>query len=236
MEKSDPMLLVHAYCDDELDAVNALSFEARIASDPRLAAECERIRALKRSVDRLPRAPVPVSLRRTVEKMGSPGAARSSFRPTWTAMAASIVAACFLSAGTTWMVLSPGSQTLSEEVLGSHMRAMISQPVDVASSDRHTVKPWFNGKVTLAPKVPDFTAQGFPLLGGRVDVIGRTPVPALVYKRRQHLISLTAVPEVSKSLQLGSNKTSNGFNLVSWTEGALTYWAVSDVNSKDLEE
>jgi anti-sigma factor RsiW len=235
MEQSDPMLLVHAYCDDELDAVNALNLEARIAQDPRLAGQCERIRALKQAVGRMPRATAPGSLQRKVQSIGSKSAPRIVPRPSWRAMAASVLIAGAVSAITTWLVLAPADTVLAEEVIGSHIRAlMASQPVEVASSDRHTVKPWFNGKITLAPKVPDFAAEGFPLVGGRIDVVGRTAVPALVYKRRQHLISLTAVPK--PNLLIASSNTSEGYNLVTWHEGALTYWAVSDLNLKELEE
>src|SRR4051794_8567286 len=223
MEQSDPMLLVHAYCDDELDAVNALNFEARIAQDSRLAKECERIRALKQALGRLPRATAPASLQRKVQVIGSKSLPRHTARPSWAAMAASVLIVAALSVITTWLVLAPTQTVLAEEVIGSHMRAlMASQPVEVVSSDRHTVKPWFNGKITLAPKVPDFAAQGFPLVGGRVDVIGRTAVPALVYKRRQHLISLTAVPNAPGDMLLGSSRTTEGYNLVSWREGAVT--------------
>lgn len=237
MEQSDPMLLVHAYCDDELDAVNALSLEARIAREPRLAEECERIRALKQAVKRLPPATAPASLQRKIHSIAAKAASRHQLRPTWTAMAASVLIAGALSATTTWLVLAPANNVLAEEVIGSHMRAvMASQPVDVVSSDRHTVKPWFNGKTILAPKVPDFAAQGFPLVGGRIDVVARTAVPALVYKRRQHLISLTAVPNASANITFGSSRTTEGNNLITWQEGTLTYWAVSDVNLKDLEE
>lgn len=237
MEQSDPKLLVHAYCDDELDAVNALNFEARLAYEPKLAEECGRIRALKQAVGRLPPATAPASLHRKFESVAAKASPRKLSRPSWSAMAASVLITGALSATTTWLALAPADNILAEEVIGSHMRAlMASQPVEVVSSDRHTVKPWFNGKITLAPKVPDFTAQGFPLVGGRIDVIGRTAVPALVYKRRQHLISLTAVPNGSGHVPTATGRTTEGNNLVSWQEGALKYWAVSDVNVKDLEE
>src|SRR2546423_1708482 len=105
MEQSDPMLLVHAYCDDELDAVNALNLEARIAQDPRLADECERIRALKQAVDRMPRATAPASLQRKVLSIGAKAAPRHLSRPSWSAMAASVLIAGAVSAITTWLVL-----------------------------------------------------------------------------------------------------------------------------------
>ena len=101
-----------------------------------------------------------------------------------------------IASGATWFVLRPnGAEASAELVVASHMRALMApQPTDVSSSDRHTVKPWFNGRIPQAPRVVDLTDKGFPLVGGRIDVIGREPVPTLVYRHRQHLISLTAVP------------------------------------------
>jgi anti-sigma factor RsiW len=110
---------------------------------------------------------------------------------------------------------------------------MAPQPADVASSDRQTVKPWFSGRIPLAPRVVDLAQDGFPLIGGRVDVVNRTPVPSLVYGRRQHLISLTAVPNVS----IGSrtSQTVQGYNMIAWTAEGMTYWAVSDLNLEELQ-
>jgi anti-sigma factor RsiW len=110
---------------------------------------------------------------------------------------------------------------------------MASQPFDIASSDRHTVKPWFNGKLPESPRVVDLASQGFPLAGGRIDVIGLTPVPTLVYRHRLHVISLTALPA---RLGAASPRAIDGYNIVDWTDGDITYWAVSDVSAPDLEE
>jgi anti-sigma factor RsiW len=110
---------------------------------------------------------------------------------------------------------------------------MASQQVDVVSSDRHTVKPWFNGKLPQSPRVVDLAAQGFPLVGGRIDVIGLTPAPTLVYRARQHVISLTALPA---SLRAGATpRPLEGYNVVEWTDGPLAYWAVSDLAAPELE-
>ena len=119
-------------------------------------------------------------------------------------------------------------------VVASHVRALMApQPADVASTDQHTVKPWFNGKVPEAPRVVDLASEGFPLIGGRIDVIGRTPVPTLVYRRRQHLISLLAIPDGKDAGEL--RRAIAGYNIVTWTENGVRYWAVSDVNADDLD-
>jgi anti-sigma factor RsiW len=113
---------------------------------------------------------------------------------------------------------------------------MAPEPVDVVSSDRHTVKPWFNGRIPNSPRVVDLAKQDFPLVGGRIDVVGQTPVSTLVYRHAKHLISLTAMPAESR-FELGMTpRTVNGYNVVHWIENGVGYWAISDVATKELEE
>jgi anti-sigma factor RsiW len=229
----DPMLLVHAYVDGELDPANALEIERQMASDPRLAAERARVEALRRVLDeRLPREPLPPHLRARIESaIGS----RARTQPSWRALAASVVLAAGLASGSTWLAIAPGpAETTADLVVANHMRGlMASQPIDVTSSDRHTVKPWFNGKIPEAPRVVDLSRQDFPLVGGRIDVVHRTPVPTLVYRYQRHLISLTAVPAGSRAA--AGLKMIEGYNVLSWTDDGVTYWAVSDVTLKELE-
>jgi anti-sigma factor RsiW len=97
------------------------------------------------------------------------------------------------------------------------------------------VKPWFDGRIPVSPRVVDLSQQGFPLVGGRIDVIGRVPVPTLVYRRRQHLISLSSVPSNASAILEAVPHAIAGYNIVSWTNGGLTYWAVSDVAPADLD-
>jgi anti-sigma factor RsiW len=113
---------------------------------------------------------------------------------------------------------------------------MAPQPIDVASSDRHTVKPWFNGRIPQAPRVVDLAKQDFPLVGGRIDVVGETPVPTLVYVHGKHLISLTAVPDAGHADSAPVPNVANGYNMYRWVEGGVAYWAVSDVASADLDK
>jgi anti-sigma factor RsiW len=110
---------------------------------------------------------------------------------------------------------------------------MASQPIDVASSDRHTVKPWFNGRTIRSPRVVDLAKDGFPLVGGRIDVIARMPVPALVYRYQKHLISVTATQGTGTTAR---ERDADGYHLITWTDGDVTYWAVSDVGLHELEE
>jgi anti-sigma factor RsiW len=232
---TDPRLLVHAYLDGELDPANALDVERQLADDPALAAERERIEALRRVIaERLPRESPPPGLARRIEAtLGlRPAAARTASHPSWRALAASVAVAAFLGSGGTWLALSPGPAD-ADMIVANHMRALMApQPVDVGSSDRHTVKPWFNGRIPEAPRVVDLASEGFPLVGGRVDVIGRTPVPTLVYRRRQHLISLSEAP-AGRTAAMPPGQIA-GYNIVSWTDNGVTYWAVSDVAAADL--
>ena len=128
------------------------------------------------------------------------------------------------------------ADVVAEAIAASHMRAlMAAQPIDVASSDRHTVKPWFNGRIPESPRVVDLSGDGFTLVGGRIDVVGRVPVPTLVYRIRQHVISLSAVPASAAALPASGRGAIAGYNTLSWTDNGLAYWAVSDVAAPDLD-
>jgi anti-sigma factor RsiW len=105
----------------------------------------------------------------------------------------------------------------------------------VLSADQHTVKPWFEGHVDFAPPVPDLVAQGFPLVGGRLDYLDNRPVAALVYKRQQHVINLFVWPAPSDALRPASTVTRHGYNLVQWTTAGMTYWAISTLNAQETE-
>jgi anti-sigma factor RsiW len=227
-------LLVHAYVDGELDPANAIAIEQRIASQPALAAERARVEALRRALrERLPQEPAPAALREKVRR--TVGLTRQRAQPTWMAMAASLALAIFASSTGTWYAMqAPVGGSVPDAVIAGHLRALMApQPADVASSDRHTVKPWFSGRIPLAPRVVDLVQDGFPLVGGRVDVVNRTPVPSLVYSRRQHLISLTAVPNASAGIK--TSQTVQGYSMIAWTAEGMTYWAVSDLNLEELE-
>jgi anti-sigma factor RsiW len=235
---TNPRLLVHAYVDGELDPAHALEMERQFADDPALAAERDRVEALRRAIrEQLPLEAAPAGLARRIET--SVGLrrddARMSSHPSWRALAASVVLAVFLASGATWFALRPHpADATADMIVASHVRALMApQPFDVASSDRHTVKPWFNSRIADAPRVVDLADQGFPLVGGRVDVIGRAPVATLVYRLRQHLISLTAVP--GGRMIATTPREIAGYNILSWREDGTAYSAVSDVAAPDLE-
>jgi anti-sigma factor RsiW len=229
-------LLLNAYVDGELDPAHALEFERRLAESPTLAAERARIDALRGAMrERLPRDTASPELRRRVSALARPRPSVARWGSGWGSMAASIAVAFVAGSVATFVAVGPGSrEPVPELLVASHMRSlMASQPIDVASSDRHTVKPWFNGRLPQSPRVVDLGPQGFPLVGGRIDVIGLMPAPTLVYRARQHVISLTALP--AAQLPRGPIRPVDGYNVVEWTDGPLAYWAVSDLAAPELE-
>jgi len=238
----DLTLPVHAHLDGELDPTNAFAVEKRMSTDPTLAAECERIDALQQLMRKhLPRETPPPGLRRRVETAVGIQRPRARFAQTqfsWRALAASIVVTAFVAGSSTSVFLAPSrSDMVRTGILDAHIRSlMASVPIDVASSDRHTVKPWFNGRIPQAPRVVDLAKADFPLVGGRIDVVGETPVPTLVYAHRKHIISVTAVPNAGRSDSAPVLSVANGYNVYRWTEDGVAYWAVSDVASADLDK
>jgi anti-sigma factor RsiW len=237
-------LPVHAYLDGELDPANALAVEKRMSTDPALAAECARVDALQRLMRaHLPREMPPPGLRQRVETAIGMERRRNPFalsrtQPTWRALAASIVLTAFVAGGTTSMFLAPSQSDLERTgVVDAHIRSLMApQPIDIASSDRHTVKPWFNGRIPQAPRVVDLAKADFPLVGGRIDVVGEVPVPTLVYSHRKHLISVMAVPASGQPDAAPVRSEVNGYNMYRWTDDGVAYWAVSDVAPADLDK
>lgn len=154
------------------------------------------------------------------------------------ALAASFLLAIVLSSGTTWFFTASRTQDrLAEEIIASHVRSMQAEHLtDVTSTDQHTVKPWFGGKLDLSPPVVDLGAQGFPLVGGRLDYLDQRPVAALVYKHKQHVINLFVWTRTGSALAPALPTELQGYNLRHWQEGDMTLWAVSDVNGADLDE
>ena len=230
-----PNLLVHAYVDGELDAASALDLKQQIDADPAMAAEAANISALQGVLrSKLTPEQVPPGLRSRIRR--AVGLSRWRDRPTWGALAASIITAVLVSSSSTWLVLHNPAALIVNEIVDNHLGALIaSRPTDVSSSDRHTVKPWFGGKLSYAPKVVDLSPAGFPLVGARIDVVRKTPIATLVYQRRLHVISLSAVPSAVVLARLES-QNSNGYNIESWSENGTSYWAVSDLNAGELDE
>ncbi len=130
---------------------------------------------------------------------------------------------------------APGDEVAS--VLDGHLRSLVpGHLADVASTDQHTVKPWFAGKLDFSPPVVDGAADGFPLVGGRVDVIDGRNVAALVYSRRNHIINLFSRPLGAGEHVAEAAMERRGYNLLTWTDGSMRFWAVSDLNRPELDQ
>jgi anti-sigma factor RsiW len=155
------------------------------------------------------------------------------------AQAAALVIVAGLSSLVSWQLGESRARhnMLERDVVSAHARSLLQEsPVQVASSQSHTVKPWFNGRIEFAPSVKDLTDKGFPLVGGRVDVVGGQRVATLVYKRRLHVINVFIWPAADSTSPGTTRAAVQGYNTVSWTVGGLTYWAISDLNARELAE
>ncbi|HZP74773.1 MAG TPA: anti-sigma factor [Pseudolabrys sp.] len=152
--------------------------------------------------------------------------------------AAAVLVACIFTAGMTfWLTQESDTQALlAKDVMSAHMRSLLQDnAVQVASLDTHTVKPWFAGRLEYTPVVKDLSAEGFQLVGGRLDYVEGHRVAALVYRRRLHEISVFTWPE-SGGDTAPHRATVNGYNILSWTKGGMAYWAVSDLNDGELRQ
>jgi anti-sigma factor RsiW len=233
----DSQTMLHAYFDGELDAADSLAFEQSMAKDAALAGRYRSLLALRQLMrDSLPRPAVPGLLRaQMIERYARPAGPASA----WRTMAASLLIGAFLASGLTYALVAPRPQyRISEAILAAHQRSLLAaQPIDVASSDRHVVKPWLSAKLAASPAVVDLANQDFPLVGGRVDIVDSHAVATLVYRRREHLISLTAVPLATAAEAQAPEKagSSGGYATLRWQDGDFAYYAVADLPPADLQ-
>ena len=247
--RDDDELQMNAYCDGALDPASAIEFERRLAGDETLKARCNRLLSLRRTVRSLPQYGMPAGLQARVQaaldtdrlvqavRPGQAGPPVQAGRPrqrSWSfqALAAAAVFGAVIS-GSVMLTMEryDRTQDVAREVVAGHIRGLLApQPFDVASTDRHTVKPWFTSHLPESPPVPDLAAQGFVLVGGRVDVVGHDPVATIVYKHAKHTVSLTTLP-LGQSV---SDQAISGYNVRSWSDAEFTYIAVSDIPPEDL--
>lgn len=241
--------LIEAYLDEELDASLRVAVERHLAACP----DCSHVHAglLEQKADIKAAAPyfrAPANLRRSIRGALEQAAAEHSKPPALTAprrgmgitapwRGLAIAASLLLLISVFWNVIQMRPRTagseLADAIVTDHIRSLIgAHLLDVPSSDQHTVKPWFAGKLDFSPDVRDLSAQGFPLVGGRVEYLEGRRVAALVYQRRLHVINLFVWPAGPSGTEAPISR--NGYNLIHWTTGPMTYWAVSDVNAADL--
>jgi anti-sigma factor RsiW len=233
-------LLLNAYIDGELGPIEAARFERRLVKESGLAAEVDARRALRDRLRSGLAEDVPSDdLRRRI--LASVGGAEerkaSSWARSWSSLAASFLVGALLGGGLIFGALNDrGGEDVANQVVSAHIRALMApQSSDVASSDRHTVKPWFAGKLAFAPRVVDLSTQGFPLVGARIDVIGLEPVASLVYSKGKHLITVMEMPNPRGLTTPLKQHVEQGYQALTWSDGKITYWVVSDAASEELK-
>lgn len=242
-------LMLHGFVDGELDAIHSLQLEHHLRTCPQCADQLERLKAVKEVVGqkgvrwRAPdhvRAQVLAAISReaAIPATSADTTARRQSRqpfnllgfirqwmfiPSLAALAASL-----------FLVITPihNRSSIEDDVVAGHVRSLLANHLtDVATSDQHTVKPWFNGKLDFSPAVKD--VDGFPLLGGRLDYLNGHPAAALIYGRRNHIINVFTWPSAAKEEFAG---TRNGYHAESWYSDGMTFWAVSDLNDGELRD
>jgi mycothiol system anti-sigma-R factor len=241
-----PRTMIHGYLDGELDAVRAAEFERHLEQCPECVTALESQESLRSSLQRAELyEKAPAELRQKVLSSLRPAAGPIPFvaprRRAAVAQWLAIAAVLLLLLYSGWR-LFPGlgqknDQTaLAAQIVDAHLRSL--EPghlTDVISTDQHTVKPWFDGKLDFAPPVQDFAADGFPLTGGRLDVVGGRTVAALVYGRRKHFVNVFIWPS-SNPDAAPSSGAQQGYHWITWQKNGMAYWAVSDTAAADLDE
>ena len=237
---------IHAYLDGELDLARSLEVEQHIQ-------ECEvcesayRNQTLLRSAFKdsslYHSAPAKLEqrIRSSLRHEAKSEAGRRSFGWHWLPVGVAL-AFVLLMAFVIWRSvpgLRPsGDELLAQEIVSNHVRSLQldSHRADVTSSDQHTVKPWFDGKLDFAPPVRDFSSQGFPLSGGRLEYLNNRAVAALIYQRQKHYINLYIWPAEQSNATGEVAAKRQGYNLLHWTKSGMNYWAISDLNGVELQE
>ena len=234
--------VLHGYMDGELDAARAADFERHLISCADCVAVLEANESVRSSLQRAAlyeRAPTALRQKVRAQLGGTRAAVLPIKKPApwrWLAIAAAVL----LAASVAWRLLpglrSDNETTLASAIVDAHLRSL--QPghlEDVQSTDQHTVKPWFDGKLDFAPPVQDFVSQGFPLQGGRLDVVRGRTVAVLVYARRKHLINVFVWPTTEADSEPISG-AQLGYHWIDWRKGGMELCAVSDVSRDDLGE
>ncbi|HEY5066608.1 MAG TPA: anti-sigma factor [Xanthobacteraceae bacterium] len=233
-------ILLHALLDGELDAGHAREVEAHIAGCPACAAQLNTYREMSMAIAVADLGyAAPASLRRRIEaSLPQAQAPSPSRRSVLKGFAMGSAASAIAATGLVAIVLrNDDEQRIESEIVSAHLRSLqAGHLTDVVSTDQHTVKPWFNGRLDVAPPVIDLTAQGFTLIGGRLDYVDGRPIGAIVYRRRQHVINLFVAQTASTESRGPKMETIQGFNIRRWSDRGLNYWAVSDLAADELAE
>ena len=235
--------LIHPYLDGELDLVRSLEIEAHLNDCQTCAQAYNELRSLHSAVsDTALRFEPPAALRNRVRaalRDESEVTNRSS-RLSWGWLIPAVSCAVLvIIAWSLFALLSRRSTSdlVAQEIVSGHVRSLMEKHLtDVPSSDQHTVKPWFDGRLDFSPPVKDLASAGFSLVGGRLDYIGNRTVAALVYQHRQHYINVFVWPSTGPSDASERALVRQGYNLINWTNTGMNYWAISDLNLAELQQ
>jgi anti-sigma factor (TIGR02949 family) len=230
--------LLDAYLDRELAQAEAATVRGHVDTCAACRQRLANAEAVGRTIRRAPYYQAPAALRARLTRTS----ARSRAVLPLAAWAAAVVMIASVT-GSIWFVRSAGRATsdsvnaVAQEVVSSHVRALMGDHLfDVQSTDQHTVKPWFLGKLDFSPPVTDLAPIGFPLTGGRLDYVAGHPVAALVYTSAQHTINVFVWPEAADDARATDTWAIRGFHVRHWTHAGMSYWAVSDVNDTALDQ
>lgn len=244
----DAEVMLHGLIDGEIDAGHTREVERHVLTCRGCSEQLEAFRAMRATMagGKL-KETASTTLRSRIEQ-ALPGPservidARQRFQPTrrsfFGGFTTGAVASAALAASLMFTVFrSDQNLTIADEVVSAHIRSLqAGHLMDVETSDQHTVKPWFEGKIDVAPPVIDLTAQGFTLLGGRLDYIDGEPAASVLYRRRKHIINLFVARHRGSEQAFVSAKALQGYNTRHWSDRGLDYWAVSDLDAAELGE
>ncbi|HVO42554.1 MAG TPA: anti-sigma factor [Aggregatilineales bacterium] len=238
--------LLDPYMDGELDLVRSLEIDEHLQGCPDCSGAYAEAQALQTAMHHSSLyATAPTHLRQLVQvslrQANRVEQGRLMLPRRWMpalSVAAALVVGIVITLGVSRLTPAPSADDLlAQDVLSSHLRSlMVDHLADVASTDQHTVKPWFNGKLNFSPPVVDLADQGFPLIGGRLDYLDNRAVAALVYQRRKHVINLFIWPAANNSETNTVSASQQGYQIYHWQRSGMIFWAVSDVASTDLSD
>lgn len=238
--------LADAYVDGELALESALALEAHVDRCGACAARIEGIRAVRLALGAAPYFRASEALAASVRALAATRTAVPAHQPRaasrvplrwrpWVLSTASLAALALVIVGVLHRQASTADAVTTEAVLEGHVRSLMADHLtDVTSTDQHTVKPWFAGRVDFSPTVVDLVSQGFPLVGGRLDYIDRRATAVLVYKRREHVINVFVWPQAGGSPSHVTRSDPRGYHVISWARGGVAVWVVSDVALDEL--